>query len=95
MVNDVPRCDCLCRIYAAHPPLMLLLLMSLLGPCCLCCHLASTLQFGVIVAVIAAVAIVAVVALFAPVAVALAANVIALVVVGSTVLAVANALVPS
>jgi hypothetical protein len=94
MVDDIPCCDCLCGIYTAHPPPLLLLLMSLLGPCCLCCHLASTLQFGIIVTVVVAVAIVAVVALFAPVAVDLPL-VIALVVIGTTVFAVAAALVPS
>ncbi len=104
--SNVPRCKCLCGIEDAYPPLLLLLLSSLLGPHCLCCHLASSSPLGIIfaivaiVAIIADVAVVAVIAVlaiacFAPAASTPAAIIIALAVVATTVLAVAIALVPS
>ncbi len=81
----------LCGINDAHRPRLLLSSLSLFSPCCLNCHLASLLLFGVIITIIAIVAIVAIVAvvaivtaaLFAPVTVAPAAVTVALAVVAA------------
>ncbi len=58
--DDVPRHDCLCGNDDAHPPPLLLSLLSSFGPHCLHRHLASLLPCGVIITIVAIVANIAI-----------------------------------